>query len=147
MIMIYPDINKVLQIHDKIIEISGGGNGVRDIGMLESVLNHVQNDNYYPTFLDKLTHLVFSINKNHSFIDGNKRSCIGISCYFLNTNGFEYALYSFIFIMEDVAIGIADNIISKDELQEMLKKILDCEEFTEDQKFLIMKSKEINYKL
>lgn len=144
--MIYPNTKKILQIHDKIIEISGGGRGVRDIGMLESVLNHIQNDNYYPTFLDKLTHLMFSINKNHSFTDGNKRSCIGISCYFLNTNGYEHILYSFIFIMEDIAIGVADNIISKEELQELLRVVLECEEFTEEQKFLIMKSKEINYK-
>lgn len=144
--MIYPNLKKALQIHDKIIEISGGGNGVRDEGMIESVLNLIQNDSYYPTFLDKLTHLMYSINKNHSFIDGNKRSCIGISCYLLNTNGFEHVLYSFIFIMEDVAIGIADNIISKEELQDLLKTILECEELNENQKFLIMKSKEINYK-
>lgn len=71
-----------IKTHDFIIDISGGAHGVNDIGLLESVLDHIQNDLYYPELEDKLTHLVFSVNKNHAFSDGNKRSSIALGAYF-----------------------------------------------------------------
>ena len=43
-----------MEIHQSTIENSGGGDqGNLDIGKLDSVLNHIQNDDYYPTFLDQ----------------------------------------------------------------------------------------------
>ena len=56
--------------HDKIIEISGGAKGTLNIGIIDSVLEHIQNDLYYPELEDKLTHLVFAVNKGHAFQDG-----------------------------------------------------------------------------
>jgi len=86
--MIYPDINHVLEIHKLTVRISGGGSdGHLEIGKLESVLQHIQNDDYYPTFEDKLTHLVFSTNKFHCFEDGNKRLSISVGAHFLLSNG------------------------------------------------------------
>ena len=34
------------------------------------ILDHIQNDDYYPDFVDKLTHLFFCSNKFHCFNDG-----------------------------------------------------------------------------
>jgi hypothetical protein len=34
------------------------------------VLEHIQNDDYYPDLQDKLTHLVFAVAKFHCFNDG-----------------------------------------------------------------------------
>lgn len=46
--------------HAKTIEYSGGGTLEElDFGRLESVLYNIQNDDWYPTFVDKLTHLFF----------------------------------------------------------------------------------------
>lgn len=60
---LYFDVTHAVEVHDYIIEVSGGLHGNRDIGLLESVLDHIQNDMYYPSFPEKLTHLVFrSIN-------------------------------------------------------------------------------------
>lgn len=50
-----------IKIHDKILEISGGLEGVKDFGNISSPLRHIQNDDYYPTFEEKLNHLVFSL--------------------------------------------------------------------------------------
>lgn len=74
-----------VKTHDFIIEQSGGLPGINDIGLLESVLNHMQNDLYYPEFEDKLTHLVCSVNKNHAFRDGNKRSSIAFKGLFFGS--------------------------------------------------------------
>ena len=82
MTTIYFDLKHTLETHDKIIEISGGQFGVADTGLLESTLEHVKNDDYYPTIYEKLTHLIFSFAMNHAFLDGNKRSAIALGGFF-----------------------------------------------------------------
>ena len=74
----YFDLRYAVEVHDWIIEKSGGLPGVKDLGLLESALQHVQNDLYYPELHHKLTHIVFAINKFHAFSDGNKRSSIAL---------------------------------------------------------------------
>lgn len=54
----YFDVDHAIEIHDWIIEESGGMHGINSKGQLESSLHHIQNDDYYPEFGDKLTHLV-----------------------------------------------------------------------------------------
>jgi len=141
--MIYFDKEYAIKTHDEIIAISGGKSGIIHEGLLESILDHVQNDVYYPDTIDKLTHLVFSINKNHCFADGNKRTSIALGEYFLYLNGYDYILSVFATRMETVAIGVADNIISKLELQDMLMVILEGVDYTEYQKLLIIKSLQV----
>ena len=47
----YISIDEARDIHLATIRNSGGGDcGELDIGKLESVLCHIQHDNYYPTF-------------------------------------------------------------------------------------------------
>lgn len=88
MVFNYFDIEHAIEIHDFIINESGGSHGVNDLGLLESVLEHIQNDFYYSEFEKKITHLVYSVNKNHAFSDGNKRSSIALGAYFLELNDF-----------------------------------------------------------
>ena len=57
-IYITPEQAKIT--HEKTIQYSGGGTLEElDFGKLESVLYNIQNDDWYPTFVDKLTHLFF----------------------------------------------------------------------------------------
>ena len=57
-------LDEAVKIHRATIEKSGGGDiGDLDLGKLDSVLTHIQNDNYYPTFIDKLVHLFFCSGK------------------------------------------------------------------------------------
>lgn len=39
------------------------------VGYLASALEHIKNDDYYPTITDKITHLIFSCVKFHPFAD------------------------------------------------------------------------------
>lgn len=60
MSIIYLTLEQAVEVHCKTVEVSGGGAlGHLDLGKLESVLQHIQNDDYYPDFEDKLTHLFF----------------------------------------------------------------------------------------
>ncbi|WP_346265096.1 Fic family protein [Campylobacter sputorum] len=42
----------------------------------------MQNDDFHPNFIDKITHLIFACVKFHPFLDGNKRTAIHISYVF-----------------------------------------------------------------
>lgn len=134
----YFDILHAISVHDAIIDKSGGRHGINDIGLLESVLDHVQNDNYYPDFLTKLCHLCFSINKAHAFSDGNKRSSIALTAYFLELNGYDYCVRRFILEMENFAVHVADNKIDKALLSEIIESIIYEDDYTDELKMKII---------
>lgn len=129
--LIYFDVNSAVNVHDKIIKISGGHAGVKDLGIFESILAHIQNDDYYPSFEEKLTHLVFAVNKSHCFSDGNKRTSIGLGSFFLIVNGLDVFADKFIIEMENIAVAVADNIIEKDLLEEIIFSLINDEEYEE----------------
>ncbi|MCF8255496.1 MAG: Fic family protein [Bacteroidia bacterium] len=127
-----------IKIHDKIIEISGGIEGVKTYGNLDSPLSHIQNNDYYPTFEEKLTHLVFSFNKFHAFNDGNKRTSIAMGAFFLEVNGLDIFIDKFIIEMENIAVTIADNNIEKDLLLEIVTSIINETDYSEELKIKII---------
>ncbi|MFT4204766.1 MAG: type II toxin-antitoxin system death-on-curing family toxin [Chitinophagaceae bacterium] len=131
-----------IKIHDKIVELSGGRTGIKDYGNIDSPLTHIQNDEYYPTFEDNLTHLIFSFNKFHAFNDGNKRTSIAMGAFFLEVNGLEILVDKFIIEMENIAVTVADNIIDKELLSEILCSLVYEEEYSEALKLKIINSLE-----
>ncbi len=127
-----------IKIHHKIIMISGGRKGIKDFGNIDSPLTHIQNDDYYPTFEEKLTHLIFSFNKFHAFNDGNKRTSIAMGAFFLEVNGLDMLVNKFILEMENIAVTVADNIIDKELLQEIITSIITEEDYPEELKLKII---------
>lgn len=138
----YFDVTHAISVHDWIIEYSGGLAGTKDIGQLESPLQHIQNDWYYPEMEDKLTHLVFSINKNHAFNDGNKRSSLALGAYFLELNGFDYTVKRFVKEMENIAVWVADNVVDKDLLHQIISSLIYEDDYPESIKLAIVEAVE-----
>ena len=128
-------------VHDQIIINSGGILGIINNGLLESSIEHIKNDLYYPNIEDKLTHLFFSINKNHCFNDGNKRASIALSAYFLEINNCSFIIPRFIEQMENITVDVADNRIDKELLHEIITSLLYQEDFSESLKLKIKKKK------
>ena len=137
----YFDTAHAITVHDEIINQSGGAYGILNVGLLESVIGHIQNDFYYPELEHKLTHLVYSINKNHSFKDGNKRASIALSSYVLVINNCSFRIERFIIEMENVAVDIADNRIDKKLLFEIISSIIYEEDYSEELKLKIIYAK------
>ena len=134
----YIDIGMAIQIHRKTVQISGGGElGDLNINQLISVLEQIQNDGYYPTFEDKLTHLVFSSNKFHCFQDGNKRIAISLGIHFLNLNGYLYCIQRFTREMENISYHLAAGKINKPLLRRIIDSIINEPDFSEDLKLEI----------
>jgi death on curing protein len=135
---IYFTVEYAIKTHDKIIEISGGLPGIKDWGNIESPLEHIQNDNYYPELENKITHLVYSIIMNHAFNDGNKRSSIALGAFFLEVNGLDFKVTKFITAMENIVVHVANNRIDKDVLFEIIQSIVYEDDFSEDLKLRIL---------
>lgn len=107
--------------HDNTIKNSGGGStGVINLGQLDSILTHIQNDDYYPTFVDKLTHLFFGVCSFHCFSDGNKRLAITLSVQFLLINGYMAIAGSFFREMENISYHVASGKIDKPLLHDIM---------------------------
>jgi len=141
------DVAHAIAVHDWIIENTGGLAGTKNIGQLESPLEHIQNDLYYPEMEDKLTHLVFSINKHHAFNDGNKRSSLALGAYFLELNGFDYVVKRFVKEMENIAVWVADNVIDKDLLRQIITSILYEDDYSETLKLAILEAIQVAERL
>jgi death-on-curing protein len=136
--MLYTTINQAVEIHKETIQVSGGGdNGILDINKLESVLDHIKNDDYYPSFEEKLTHLFFCSNKFHCFNDGNKRIAIALGAHFLLINGYVFIVPKFIREMENISYHVASSAIDKDLLFEIVHSIINEPEFNEEIKLKI----------
>jgi death-on-curing protein len=146
MSVVYLTIEQVIETHRKTVEVSGGGTLEHlDLGKLESVLEHIQNDDYYPTFEDKLTHLFFSANKFHCFADGNKRIAITLSTQMLLFNGYLYCTGKFLHEMENISYHVAAGNIDKDLLHEIITAFLAEDMDNEELKLKIFNAISDNY--
>ncbi|PIQ34665.1 MAG: type II toxin-antitoxin system death-on-curing family toxin [Zetaproteobacteria bacterium CG02_land_8_20_14_3_00_50_9] len=139
MAIVYLTMDQTIEIHRKTVEVSGGGTiGALELGKLEGVLEHIQNDLYYPTFAEKLTHLFFCACKFHSFQDGNKRIAITLCAQMLLFNGYLYCAANFLREMENISYHVAAGNISKELLGEIMEAFLAEEMDSESLKLKIL---------
>ena len=124
--VVYITLEQATDIHRKTIQYSGGGTYEHfDLGRLESVLMNMQNDDYYPTFEEKLTHLFYCTCEFHCFADGNKRLAITLSAQFLLLNGYMAVAKNFFAVMENVSYQVAAGKIKKDLLLRIITAVMD----------------------
>ena len=123
--IIYITLEQAKIIHQKTIKYSGGGTTQElDTGKLDSVLQNIQNDDYYPTFVDKITHLFFCTCQFHCFADGNKRLAITLSAQFLLFNGYMATAKNFFTVMENISYQVAAGKIDKELLYEIISAVM-----------------------
>ena len=81
----------VIQIHFQVVEETGGSQGIRDVGLLDSAVERPKatfgGEDLYPTLELKAAALVHSLLLNHQFVDGNKRTAVVSMIEFLQLNG------------------------------------------------------------
>lgn len=83
----------VLRLHTQLIAETGGSDGLRDDGALESALltpfQTFGGIDLYPSLQQKACRLCLGLVKNHPFVDGNKRIGAHVMLTFLAINGVE----------------------------------------------------------
>ena len=94
--MHYLTAQQILNLHEAVIEETGGSHGVRDQGAvlgLEQLPRQTVfgKDAYHTVFL-KAAVYCRNIIFGHPFVDGNKRTAVLVSSVFLERNGYELAV-------------------------------------------------------
>ncbi len=85
--------HEVLAIHEGVLSLHGGAEGVRDEGLLQSALARPRQLFAYgdppPDLCALAAAYAAGIIKNHPFVDGNKRTGFLLAYTFLRLNGLE----------------------------------------------------------
>ncbi|HGD1363067.1 TPA: type II toxin-antitoxin system death-on-curing family toxin [Streptococcus agalactiae] len=84
-------VEQVIELHSRLIQATGGLDGVRDAGLVESSLSSAYSSYFgiekYPSIEEKAARLCYSLVNNHAFLDGNKRIGVYVMIIFLELNG------------------------------------------------------------
>ena len=91
--MKYLNIGQVINIHDEMLKVGGGKDGIRDFSLLHSAVERSRTSFggklLYPDIWFQAAALMQSLVKNHAFIDGNKRTALFSTLRFLNINSYD----------------------------------------------------------
>jgi death on curing protein len=88
---VWIDRDAVLSIHEEQLLEHGGGNGIRDVSLLDSALARPEQLANYanPDAFDLAAAYAFGIARNHPFVDGNKRTAWVVARVFLLLHGWD----------------------------------------------------------
>jgi len=102
----------------------GGGEGVRDAGLLASALARPQNLAAYgaPDAAALAAAYAYGIARNHPFVDGNKRTAAVVSETFLALNGHGLTASDAELVVAFVSLAAGD--LSEDELADWFRQHL-----------------------
>jgi len=113
--MRYLTVGEVMEIYSRAMKQSGGSVGILDLGVLESAVAQPRvtfnDDDLYPTIVEKASALGFSLIQNHPFVDGNKRAGHAAMETFLMLNGHEIS--ASVDEQVDIVLGVASGKIDR----------------------------------
>lgn len=96
--MIWISAEDVILIHSRVIQGSGGLDGLRDSAGLEAAIaapmQTFDGQELYPSDIEKIARLGFGLASNHAFVDGNKRIGAMMTQLLVKWNGYDLALRS-----------------------------------------------------
>lgn len=108
----------VILIHSRVIQGSGGLDGLRDRAGLEAAiaapLQSFGGQDLFPTVIEKIARLGYGLAANHAFNDGNKRIGAMMVQLLLKWNGYHLKLRPD--ELADTFIAIADGKADEEEL-------------------------------
>ena len=124
--MIWISAEDVILIHSRVIEGSGGLDGLRDRDGLEAAVSApmqtFDGKDLYPTDLEKIARLGFGLASNHAFVDGNKRIGAMMTQLLLKWNGYDLTLHTG--ELADMFIAIADGTAKEKDLLDWIHRHL-----------------------
>src|SRR5882672_11914539 len=124
--MRYLGLGEVVDLHRRILQVTGGAMGLRDLGALESAIAQPQATfggvDLYPTLAEKAAALCFALVQGHPFVDGNKRVGHAAMETFLVLNGSE--VEATIDAQERLILDLAGSRLDRSELTDWLRRHL-----------------------
>jgi death-on-curing protein len=122
--MEFIDIENILLFHKKIVSKTGGSDGVRDLGLIESALNRgfmtFDGRDLYESIEMKISVISHGLIRNHGFIDGNKRIGVAVMILLLKLNDIEirYSQQELI----DLGLGVAEGKLNENHILEWIER-------------------------
>lgn len=116
--MIVLSTQKVMQLHQFLMQETGGLDGIRDEGLFDSAVQGpfatFGGQELYPSIEEKAAKLGVTLTKNHAFLDGNKRIGAYALLIFLDVNGvaMEYSDADLI----SLGLGMADGTLDYEDV-------------------------------
>ena len=108
--MVWITVEDAIKIHNRIIEATGGVDGLRDRAGLEAAvsapLQSFGGVDLFPSKIEKIARVGFGLASNHAFLDGNKRIGAMMTQLMLKWNGYQLNLKQG--ELADMFIAIAD---------------------------------------
>ena len=108
--MVWITVEDTIMIHNRIIEATGGVDGLRDRAGLEAAvsasLQSFGGVDLFPSKIEKIARVGFGLASNHAFLDGNKRIGAMMTQLMLKWNGYQLDLKQG--ELADMFIAIAD---------------------------------------
>jgi len=108
--MVWITVEDAIMIHNRIIEATGGVDGLRDRAGLEAAvsapLQSFGGVDLFPSKIEKIARVGFGLASNHAFLDGNKRIGAMMTQLMLKWNGYQLNLKQG--ELADMFIAIAD---------------------------------------
>ena len=125
--MIWITADDVIALHSRVIQTSGGIDGLCDRAGLEAAiaapLQAFGGQDLFPSMLEKIARLGYGLAANHAFIDGNKRIGAMMTQLLLKWNGFQLKLQTG--ELSEMFIAIADGRADEEALLLWLQKHID----------------------
>ena len=116
--MIILTVEEIIRLHTRLTQKTGGSDGIRDIGLLESAVYSATSsfgyEEAYPTTEEKAARLMYALVKNHAFVDGNKRIGVLVMLVTLELNGIKLKFTQAELIK--LGLGVADGTIGYEEI-------------------------------
>jgi len=116
--MRYLTLGEVVALHRAVVAATGGAEGIRDLGALESALAQPKATfdgiDLYLSVVDKASALAIGLAMNHPFVDGNKRIAHAAMAVLLDLNGF--AIDATVDDQERLMLDLAAGQVSRTEL-------------------------------
>lgn len=114
---------QILMLHSELIKMTGGSDGIRDNGLLESALEtpfqSYGGEELYPSIQAKAARLCYGLVKNHAMVDGNKRIGVHAMLVFLSVNGYELT-----YTQKELSDLILDVVADKKQYEDILQWLL-----------------------
>ena len=114
---------QLLMLHGELIRETGGSDGLRDEGLLDSALSApfqgFGDVGSFPSLQQKGARLGYGLICNHAFVDGNKRIGAHVMLLFLSLNGIELE-----YTQEELSDMVLDVAAGRSRFEDMIQWII-----------------------
>jgi death on curing protein len=124
--IIFLDYDDILDLHERLIRLLGGIQGIRDEGLLRSAIAQPEagfgDEYFHKDLFEMAAAYVFHIILNHPFLDGNKRTGWMAGSVFLELNDVILKPAPSQFDAEVMSLAVAEGKADKNMIADFFRK-------------------------